>query len=78
MENQFDIRNQIRSIISDRAIKQSEIAKRADMKPCQLSSTLKGKRRLDAMEFIRLCYAMDMSCDDVINYIPKSEWRNER
>lgn len=78
MENNFDIRDQIKAIIDDRALKQSLVAKRVDMQPCQLCATLKMRRKLEAMEFIRLCYAMDMSCDDVINYIPNAKWRNKQ
>ena len=50
-----DIMDQISRIIQDRALKQSEIARRACMTPSQLCLVLKHYRKIDANEFIKIC-----------------------
>ena len=66
-----DVRNQIAAIIEDKALKQSVIAARAGLTPDKLCATLKGRRRMDANELLRVCAAMDMTPEQVANYKPK-------
>ncbi len=66
-----DVRDQIASIIEDKAMKQSTIAARAGLTPDKLCATLKGRRRMDANELLRVCAAMDMTPEQVANYQPK-------
>ena len=65
------MRDQIASIIEDKAMKQSTIAARAGLTPDKLCATLKGRRRMDANELLRVCAAMDMTPEQVANYQPK-------
>ena len=66
-----DVRNQIAAIIEDKALKQSVIAARAGLTPDKLCATLKGRRRMDANELLRVCAAMDMTPEQVASYQPK-------
>lgn len=63
-----DIRDQIFSIIHDRAYKQATIAQRSGLTPDQLCAVLKHRRKLDANEFLAVCAALDMSPEDVARY----------
>lgn len=63
-----DIRDQISSIIRDRAHKQAVIAKRAGLTPDQFCSVLKHRRKLDANEFLAVCTALGMKPEDVAGY----------
>lgn len=63
-----DIRDQISSIIRDRAHTQAVIAKRAGLTPDQFCSVLKHRRKLDANEFLAVCTALGMKPEDVAGY----------
>ena len=63
-----DIRDQISSIIQDRAHKQAAIAQKAGLTPDQLCAVLKHRRRLDANEFLAVCAALNMKPEDVAGY----------
>ncbi len=65
-----DVRNQIAAIIQDKALKQSAIAHRAGLTPDKLCATLKGRRKLDANELLRVCAAMGMTPEQVAAYQP--------
>lgn len=65
-----DIREQIYSIIIERAYKQSEIARRSGLTPDQLCAVLKKRRRLDANELFRVCEALGMTPEAVAAYTP--------
>lgn len=64
----LDIRDQISSIIQDRAHKQAAIAQRAGLTPDQLNAVLKHRRKLDANEFLAVCAALGMKPEDVAGY----------
>ena len=66
-----DIRDQISSIIRDRAHKQAAIARRAGLTPVQLCAVLKHRRKLDANELFRVCKALGMSPNEVADYVPE-------
>lgn len=63
-----DVRDNIASIIQDRAHKQAAIAQRAGLTPDQLCAALKHRRKLDANEFLAVCTALGMTPDDVARY----------
>ncbi len=63
-----DVRDQITSIIRERAYKQAEIAKRAGLTPDQFCAVLKKRRKLDANELFRVCAAMGMTPEAVAAY----------
>ena len=65
-----DIRDQISSIIQDRAHKQATIAQRAGLTPDQFCAVLKHRRKLDANELFRVCNALGMSPNEVEAYNP--------
>lgn len=64
----MDIRENVASIIRERAFVQAGIARRAGLTPMQLGQTLRGKRRLETGEFLRICDALGMLPEDVIQY----------
>lgn len=68
-----DIRDKINTIIQDRAHKQSTIAERAGLTPMMFSDMLKHRRKLDANELFRVCDALGMTPNDVMDYQPKQE-----
>lgn len=63
-----DIRDQISSIIQDRAHKQAVIAQRAGLTPDKLCAVLKHRRKLDANEFMAVCAALSMKPEEVASY----------
>lgn len=63
-----DVRDNIASIIQDRAHKQAAIAQRAGLTPDQLCAALKHRRKLDANEFLAVCTALGMTPEDVAGY----------
>lgn len=66
-----DVRDNIHSIIRERAFNQSAIARRAGLTPDQFCAALKHRRRLDANEFLAVCAALDMTPEDVAGYVGK-------
>lgn len=68
-----DIRNQIATIIQDRALKQCTIAHRAGLTPDQFCAVLKKRRKLDANELLRVCDAMGMTPNQVATYSATDE-----
>lgn len=69
----MDVRCKIKSIVVDRAINQAEIARRAEIDPAALCLVLKCKRTLEANALLRICKALDMTAEEVMNYTPKTE-----
>ena len=65
-----DIRDQISTVIQDRALKQSTVATRAGLTPDQFCAVLKKRRKLDANELFRVCAAMGMTPEAVAAYRP--------
>ena len=68
-----DIREQISTIIKDRALKQSAVAARAGLTPDQFCAVLKKRRRLEANELFKVCAAMSMTPEQVASYGGKEE-----
>lgn len=68
-----DIRNQISTIIKDRALKQNAVATRAGLTPDQFCAVLKKRRRLEANELFKVCAAMGMTPEQVATYGGKEE-----
>ncbi len=64
----MDVRKNLREIIRDKAFVQAGIARKAGMTPMQLGQALRGNRRLDTDEFLRVCAAVNMLPEDVIYY----------
>lgn len=64
----MDIRDNLASIVKDRALIQAEVARRAGLTPVKLGAVLLKKRKLDANELLRLCQVLSMSPDAVVSY----------
>ncbi len=67
----MDIRVQIKQIIVDRALIETEIARRAGMSQPMLNSSLRLKRRLEANELLRLCGVLGMTAEEIASYPAK-------
>jgi transcriptional regulator with XRE-family HTH domain len=65
-----DVRDQIKSVIKDRALIQAEIARRADIPPATLSAALNKRQRLDANTVYKICQVMGLSFDELMAYSP--------
>ena len=63
----MDIRDKLLKYITNKAINQSEIARRVGMTKDQLSKTLRKKRTLEANEFYSICNALKITMDDLVN-----------
>lgn len=64
----MDIRENLNNFISDKAVKQCEIATRAGMTPSKLCAVLKKRRTLEANELFNLCDALGTTPDELRNY----------
>lgn len=64
----MDIRENLNSYITDGAVKQCEIAKRAGMTPAKLCAVLKKRRALEANELFDLCDALGTTPDQLRSY----------
>lgn len=58
--NDGDIRDVLREIIAERGYKQATIAQRAGLTPAKFSNVLNKTRQLEVHEFIRICNAMHL------------------
>lgn len=68
------IKIKLEQIIKEQNISISKLAFRAEMQRTQLNSYIKGDvQRLDIDILSRLCYALDCSLDDILEYIPSSD-----
>ena len=65
MEN-YDLRDVLRDEVAERGYNQAVIAKRANLTPAKFSNVLNKTRRLEVHEFIRICGAMHLMPDVVI------------
>ena len=63
-----DIRDNLKSVISDKGYIQAAIARKANLQPTKLSQILKKARRLEANELFCLCEAIEMSPSELRNY----------
>lgn len=64
----YDVRDNISSVIRDRACNLSEIARRADITPVKLSLVLAKKRKLEANELCKLCTVLNVSLKELRDY----------
>ncbi len=64
----MDIRENLNNYISDKAVKQCEIATRAGMTPAKLCAVLKKRRMLEANELFDLCDALGTTPDELRSY----------
>ncbi len=64
----IDVRDNLKTIISERGYIQAVIAKKANMTPAQLSGILNKNRRLDVNEFIVLCEVLRLTPEELLNY----------
>ena len=69
--NYGHIKIKLEQLIKDQNISISKLAFRAEMQRTQLKSYIKGDiQRLDIDVLSRLCYALDCSLDDILEYVP--------
>lgn len=59
----IDIRDNLRELIDDRAIKQTIVAMRAGLTALQFCAVLKKRRILDANELFKLCDALEIDSE---------------
>lgn len=72
--NYGHIEIKLAKIIKERNISINKLAFRAEMQRTQLKSYIKGDvQRLDVDVLSRLCYALDCSLDDILEYVPDDE-----
>lgn len=53
----------IKDYLDEKGITQSFVSEKTGIKPPILSATLKGKRKLLAVEYIKICNALGVSAD---------------
>ena len=69
--NYGHIKIKLEQLIKDQNISISKLAFRAEMQRTQLKSYIKGDiQRLDIDVLSRLCYTLDCSLDDILEYVP--------
>lgn len=57
------VRERIADYLKSKGIKQEYVADKAKLTPHAISSLVNGKRSLDVEEYIRICNALEVSCD---------------
>ena len=72
----MDIRDNLASIVKERALIQAEIARRAGLTPMKLGAVLLKKRKLDANELLRICQVLSMSPAAVVSYGSQHEGKS--
>lgn len=60
-----DIRDNLKSFVSDKYYNQAELARRINLTPSQFCSVLHKKRKLDANELYAICSVLGISTDDL-------------
>lgn len=75
-ENNMDVRDNLKKVISDKGFIQASIAKKAGISPCKLSAILSKSRKLEANEMFDLCEAMEISPCELKDYA--SNHRDEK
>lgn len=73
----FLVRERIAEYLKTKGIKQEHIANKANISPTAMSNLVSGKRNLDVEEYIRICNALEVSCDFFMPETPTPE-RSER
>lgn len=72
--NYGHIKIKLDELIKEQNISISKLAFRAEMQRTQLKSYIKGDiQRLDIDILSRLCYALDCSLDDILEYVPSPD-----
>lgn len=57
------VRERIANYLKSKGIKQEYVATKANISAVAMSNLVSGKRNLDVEEYIRICRALDVSCD---------------
>lgn len=57
------VRERIADYLKEKGIKQEYVANKANISSTAMSNLVSGKRNLDVEEYIRICYALGVSCD---------------
>lgn len=57
------VRERIADYLKEKGIKQEYVANKANISSTAMSNLVSGKRNLDVEEYIRICSALDVSCD---------------
>ena len=71
------VRINLQQIMDEQNISINKLAFRAEMKRTQLKSYIKNDvQRLDISVLARLCYALECSLSDLIEYIPPDDSNN--
>lgn len=66
-----DIRDNLKSVIEYRGVKQANVAKKANMTPAKLSSIVNKNRKLEANEMFSLCDVLDITPQEL------RKWTND-
>ncbi|HJA92742.1 MAG TPA: helix-turn-helix domain-containing protein [Candidatus Eisenbergiella merdipullorum] len=65
---EVDIRDNLKSVITDKGFIQATIAHKANLSPSKFSAILNKSRKLEANELFAICEAIGMSPTDLRNY----------
>lgn len=57
------VREKIAKYLKEKGIKQDYVAKQAGLSSNAFSALVNGKRNLDVEEYIKICTALEVSCD---------------
>ena len=57
------VRERIADYLKEKGIKQEYVANKANISSSAMSNLVSGKRNLDVEEYIRICSALNVSCD---------------
>jgi DNA-binding Xre family transcriptional regulator len=61
----------LRELLAERDVSQNQLSKRLKMSQSSLNKTLWGHRRMDVLELVRFCAALDVEPDTVVIELKK-------
>jgi len=67
----------LNQVMEKKGLSKSKVAFRAEIQRTQLNNYCNGKiQRLDMAVLSRLCFALDCSLNDIIQYVPPKDLKN--